>query len=116
MGEVALIVQEQTHTPRTRAGLHAVALRCDQALAPHHSRPPEVENADLTDRLISALHALAPVAEASPERQRDAKTDGALRDMRILLQRGPTDGPFANWLHMRALARVTRTLIAEALE
>ncbi|AXG78222.1 hypothetical protein DVK44_11470 [Streptomyces paludis] len=89
----------------------AISFDADRALAPHRMMPPPAEIADLTVRLISHGARLVAVVEAIPESQHSVRAKGALKDWYDLTDGGPGEGAMANWVHMRAMARMCRTFM-----
>ncbi len=88
-----------------------IALNIDRALAPHRMMPPPVEIADLTNRLIDHGALLVGCVERIPETEHTVRAKGALKDWYDLTGSGPGGGAMANWVHMRALARMCRTFM-----
>ncbi|MYZ37189.1 DUF6415 family natural product biosynthesis protein [Streptomyces sp. MnatMP-M17] len=89
----------------------AIAFDADRALAPHRLMPPPQEIADLTERLIAHGARLVAVVERVPEAEHTVRAKGALKDWYDLTESGPGDGAMANWVHMRAMARMCRTFM-----
>ncbi|MEV7424966.1 MULTISPECIES: DUF6415 family natural product biosynthesis protein [unclassified Streptomyces] len=88
-----------------------ISLDADRALAPHRMMPPPAEIADLTVRLISHGARLVAVVETIPESEHSVRAKGALKDWYDLTDGGPGEGAMANWVHMRAMARMCRTFM-----
>ncbi|MEU3711921.1 DUF6415 family natural product biosynthesis protein [Streptomyces catenulae] len=89
----------------------AATLDCARALAPHQQMPPPDEIADLSARLAVRCAELAAAWEGCSQGALAPRTATALRDWQCL-RAGPGEGPFAAWLHVRAMARTCRTLLA----
>lgn len=88
-----------------------IGLDADRALAPHRMMPPPQEIADLTNRLIDHGARLVDVVKQVPEAEHSVRATGALKDWYDLTGSGPGAGAMANWVHMRALARMCRTFM-----
>ncbi|MEU9101852.1 DUF6415 family natural product biosynthesis protein [Streptomyces sp. NPDC048361] len=93
----------------TASELELIALDCDRALVDFAHRPDPEENVRQVVAMIDHGEQLTLVAREVPEAERDGRVAGALRDWSELLERGPGDGPFANWTYLRALARAVRS-------
>ncbi|MEV7088325.1 DUF6415 family natural product biosynthesis protein [Streptomyces sp. NPDC093085] len=90
---------------------NAVGFDADRALAPHRMMPPPAEIADLTSRLLGHGARLVIIVESIPEAEHTVRAKGALKDWYDLTCSGPGAGAMANWVHMRALARMCRTFM-----
>ncbi|MFJ7998435.1 DUF6415 family natural product biosynthesis protein [Streptomyces sp. NPDC096310] len=90
---------------------NAIGLDADRALAPHRMMPPPAEIADLTNRLVGHGATLVSLVEGIPGTEHTVRTKGALKDWYDLTDSGPGAGAMANWVHMRALARMCRTFM-----
>ncbi|MFD9817058.1 DUF6415 family natural product biosynthesis protein [Streptomyces sp. NPDC059080] len=88
------------------------ALDCDRSLAPHQQMPPPEEIADLAARIADHCAGLAKAWEGRSPEARTPRIATALRDWQCL-RTGPGEGPFAAWLHLRAMARTCRTLLGQ---
>ncbi|KOU46858.1 DUF6415 family natural product biosynthesis protein [Streptomyces sp. WM6378] len=89
--------------------LELIALDCDRALVGFEHQPDPEENARQIVVMLGCGEQLVSVVTRLPESGRDARVAGALQDWAELLDRGPGDGPFANWTYLRALARAVRS-------
>ncbi|MEU3184293.1 DUF6415 family natural product biosynthesis protein [Streptomyces sp. NPDC006923] len=89
----------------------AVAFDADRALAPHRLMPPPAEIADLTTRLITHGALLVDIVNGFPETEHTVRAKGALKDWHDLIGGGPGEGAMANWVYMRAMARMCRTFM-----
>ncbi|MFJ2111798.1 MULTISPECIES: DUF6415 family natural product biosynthesis protein [unclassified Streptomyces] len=89
----------------------AIGFDADRALAPHRMMPPPAEITDLTVRLIGHGARLVAIVESIPESEHSVRAKGALKDWYDLTDCGPGDGAMANWVHMRAMARMCRTFM-----
>ncbi|MGW1837703.1 DUF6415 family natural product biosynthesis protein [Streptomyces sp. NPDC002067] len=88
----------------------AATLDCARALTPHQQMPSPEEIAELSARLVQHCAGLAKVWEGGSPGALTPRISIALRDWRCL-RTGPGEGPFAAWLHLRAMARTCRTLL-----
>ncbi|WP_399088075.1 DUF6415 family natural product biosynthesis protein [Streptomyces sp. BBFR2] len=86
-------------------------LDCARALTPHQQMPSPEEIAELSARLAQHCAGLAKMWEGCSPGVLTSRTAIALRDWQCL-RTGPGEGPFAAWLHLRAMARTCRTLLA----
>ncbi|PJN02036.1 hypothetical protein CG740_16760 [Streptomyces sp. CB01201] len=89
--------------------LELIALDCDRALVGFAYQPAPAENARQVAVMLDHGGQLASSVSRLPEAERDVRVPGALQDWAELLDRGPGDGPFANWTYLRALARAVRS-------
>ncbi|MGW2584535.1 hypothetical protein ACWCYZ_24950 [Streptomyces virginiae] len=88
----------------TRADLNAGEELARRALRPYNEVPDASTTAVLVDDLLRhgefLLADVSHIEAAAP----------ALADWHTLTTAGPTDSPFGNWNHARALARTVRTM------
>ncbi|MFE9553581.1 DUF6415 family natural product biosynthesis protein [Streptomyces sp. NPDC006703] len=89
--------------------LELIALDCDRALGGFENQPGAAENARQVAIMLDHGGQLASSVTRLPEAERGVRVAGALQDWAELLDRGPGDGPFANWTYLRALARAVRS-------
>ncbi|MBD0746166.1 DUF6415 family natural product biosynthesis protein [Streptomyces sp. CBMA152] len=89
--------------------LELIALDCDRALVGFECRPDAEENARQVVVMLDHGEQLASAVMRLPESDRGVRVAGALQDWAELLDRGPGEGPFANWTYLRALARAVRS-------
>ncbi|TSB14953.1 DUF6415 family natural product biosynthesis protein [Streptomyces benahoarensis] len=102
----------KTRIPLPPNVVESAALDCHRALAPHQQMPPAEEIADLAARLAEHCARAAKAWEGRSPDTVTSRTATALRDWQCL-RTGPGEGPFAAWLHLRAMARTCRTLLGQ---
>jgi hypothetical protein len=90
---------------------HAIGFDADRALAPHRTMPPSDEINDLTVRLVGHGARLVDIVESIPSSGHTVRAKGALKDWYDLTDNGPGNGAMADWVHMRAMARMCRTFM-----
>ncbi|MEU4346654.1 DUF6415 family natural product biosynthesis protein [Streptomyces sp. NPDC023838] len=89
--------------------LELIALDCDRALVRFAHHPDPEENARQLAVMLGHGERLTKSVRRLPEAEWDIRVSGALQDWAELIDRGPGDGPFANWTYLRALARAVRS-------
>ncbi|MFF9481365.1 DUF6415 family natural product biosynthesis protein [Streptomyces sp. NPDC014733] len=88
----------------------AVSAACERALLSHRQMPTPEDVATVTALITTHGAALAAALRAKGP---DARSDSAAIALRNwdALSKGPGAGAFGTWVHLRALARVCRSLL-----
>ncbi|GAA1353622.1 hypothetical protein [Streptomyces beijiangensis] len=98
----------------------AIKANYEGALRMPRTVPSEQELCAATDQVTADIRVLIPHAERVPTERRSPQLIGALSDAeQLLLPWNPADGEagartrMARWVHLRALARVSRVLLKQ---